>query len=95
MQIEFLSAEAEIDPDNDNVDVAVHLDDGRTYIFLVATPNNIYWCMDNERVDYFFGTPPLFLRKLTRDNVERAIGALLNEPRFLEAYGALQSSDGP
>ena len=91
MRIEFLSLEAEIDPGNDNVDVLLHLDDGRAISFLVATPNNIYWCMENEGVDYFFGEPPLFVRKLTRENVERAFSALIKEPRWLEAYGSLQT----
>jgi hypothetical protein len=93
MQIEFLSLESEIDPDNDNGDVALHLDDGRTYTFVVATPNNIYWCMDNEDVDYFFGEPPLFVRRRTRENVERAFLALLGEPRWLEVYGSLQAAN--
>jgi hypothetical protein len=92
MRIEFLSLETKIDPDNDNVDVALHLDDGRTYDFVVATPNNIYWCMDNEGVDHFFAEPPLFVRRLTRENVERAFVALLEEPRLLEVYGSLQTA---
>jgi hypothetical protein len=93
MRIEFLSPEAEIDPKNDNVDVLLHLDDGRSYTFVVATPNNIYWCMDNEGNDYFFGQPPLFVRRLTRESVERALGVLLKEPRWLEVYGSLQIGD--
>jgi len=48
MEIEFLSPEVDIDPENDNVDVLLRLDDGREYLFLVATPNNIY-CSNVER----------------------------------------------
>lgn len=90
MQIRFVSPETEVNPDNDNVDVHVRLDDGRVYSLLVATPNNIYSCMDNERIDYFFGFPPLFVRTLTRENVEAAVAALVREPRWLEVYGAVQ-----
>jgi hypothetical protein len=90
--MEFVSPESEINPENDNVDVFLHLDDGRTYSFVVATPNNIYWCMDNESVNYFFGVPPLFVRKLTRSNVEVAVAALLEDPQWLEVYGSLQTS---
>ena len=93
MRVEFLSAEADIDPENDNVDVLLRLDDGRAYIFVVATPTNIYWCMQNEGLDFFAGEPPLFVRKLTRENVERAFVALLKEPRWLDVYGTLQSGD--
>ena len=91
MQIEFLSLESEINPENDNVDVCVHLDDGREIVVLVATPNNIYWCMDNEGTDYYFGVPPLFVRRLTRENVEKALAALLQDPQSLAIYGAIQS----
>ncbi len=93
MRIEFLSPEAEINPDNDNVDVLLHLDDGRVFLFVAFTPNNIYSCMGNEGIDYFFGSPLFFVRKLTRDNLETAFRALLEEPDRLELYGTLQKSD--
>ena len=93
MKIEFLSPESDINPENDNVDLALHLDDGRVYTFVVSTPNNIYWCMDNECIDYSFGVPPLFVRNLTRSNVELAFAALLEDPQWLEVYGTLQSSE--
>jgi hypothetical protein len=38
MLIEFVSPEDEINPENDNVDVLLHLDDGRVFTLLVATP---------------------------------------------------------
>jgi hypothetical protein len=76
MQIEFLSKEQEICPEDDKADVLVRLDDGREYVFLVATPKNIYRCMDNENLDDFFGDPPLFVRALTRSNIE------VRHPRF-------------
>ena len=92
MQIDFVSPEEDINPENDNVDILVRLDDGRVYGLLVATPNNIYWCMDNEATDYYFGVPPLFVRTLTRTAVEHAVGALLEEPRWLGLYGVLQTA---
>jgi hypothetical protein len=49
--------------------------------------------MENDGVDFFFGVPPLFVRKLTRDSVERAITALLDDSRGLETYGTLQASE--
>lgn len=90
MEIEFLSLECDINPENDNVDVLVGLDDSREYLFLVATPNNIYSSMDRGKGDHYFGVPPLFVRKLTKANVERAIAALLEDPQWLEVYGAFQ-----
>jgi len=49
------------------------------YTASVATPNNIYWCMENEGLDYFFGCPPLFVKRLTQENVERALKALIED----------------
>lgn len=92
MQIEFISPEAELNPENDNADVVLRLDDGRVFGLLVATPNNIYWCMDNGKNDYYFGVPPLFVRRLTRDAVEAAITALLPIPWF-EVYATMQADD--
>ena len=90
MDIEFLSLESDINPENDNIDVLVRLDDSREYLFLVATPNNIYDSMDRERADHYFGVPPLFVRRLTKSNVECAVAALLDEPQWPAIYGTLQ-----
>jgi hypothetical protein len=95
MEIRYLTPLEDANPENDNIDVHVHLDDGRVYSFVVATPNNIFWCMANEGVDYYFGTPLLFVRLLNRACVEKAIQAILTEDhgRWLEVYGAIQASD--
>jgi uncharacterized membrane protein YpjA len=88
-----VSPEENINPENDNVDIRLRLNDGRVFGILVATPNNIYWCMDNEATDYYFGVPPLFVRTLTRAAVEHAVLALLAQPQWLDVYGTLQSAD--
>ena len=51
LEIEYVSPLDEINPENDNIDVHVRLDDGRVYSFLIATPNNIYTCMSNDGND--------------------------------------------
>jgi hypothetical protein len=88
MEINFLSDVNEINPDNDNVDVNVTLGDGRAFTFVVATPNSIYGCMDNEGINYFFGSPPIFVRRLTLSNVKDAVEALIKEPKWLEIYSS-------
>jgi hypothetical protein len=94
MNIRTISPFEDCNPENDNIDVHIRLDDGRVFSLLVATPNNIFWCMDNLGMDYYFGTPPLFVRLLTRDCMERAIHALVAEDsgRWLEVYGTLPTS---
>ncbi|HKU76287.1 MAG TPA: hypothetical protein VJR02_20420 [Pyrinomonadaceae bacterium] len=82
---------------NDNIDVLVHLGDGRVYSFIVSTPNNIFWCMENEKLDYYFGIPPVFVANLTSENIERALKALVSESegddKWLRIYGALQQTE--
>jgi hypothetical protein len=91
-QIKIVSSLEDEDPDNGNVDVHVELEDGRIFSFVVATPQNIYECMDNERINYFFGIPQVFVRKLSVENVERAFRALVSEDggRFFQVYGIPQ-----
>lgn len=93
-RIEYPSPIEEVNALNDNIDVFVHMDDGSVYSFVVATPDNIYWCMDNQRVDYFFGIPPVFVKALTTENIERALHELVQEDNgpWVEVYGSQQTS---
>ena len=92
MRVEFLTPLASIDAENDNCDVLLHLDDGRVYSFVVATPHNLFWCMDNDERDFFFGVPPVLVKRLTPEIVERALTAIVSEDggRWLSVYGTLQ-----
>jgi hypothetical protein len=94
VRLECPSSLDDIYPENDNIDVFVTLDDGRKYSFVFSTPANLYWCMDNEGIDYSFGFPKIFVRTLTFENIEKALSALLadNAKRWLSIYGALQTS---
>ena len=42
-RIDYLSDLSEVNPEHDNLDVHVTLDDGREFTFVVATPNNVFW----------------------------------------------------
>ncbi len=91
--IQCVSPLADENPDNGNLDVFAVLDDGRKYGFVVGTPNNLYRCMENEGIDYFFGVPWVFVRKLTPENIERALRSVVEEDdeKWLNIYGALQT----
>jgi hypothetical protein len=88
--ITYLSELAECNPEHDNLDVHVLLDDGREFTFTVATPNNIFWCMENERINYFFGKPVIFVKNLTKENIERALESIVAEDggKWLSIYGS-------
>ena len=87
--IEYLSEWSDVNPENYNMDVHVVLEDGRQFTFVIATPNNVYRCMENEGIDYFFGEPFLFVKEFTQENIERAIKAIVSENggRWLAIYG--------
>ena len=95
VNIKFVSPIEEFNPENDSVDVHVLLDDGRLFSFDFATPNNIFFSMAIEGLDYYFGVPTVFVRLLNRECVEKAIHAILREDdgRWLDVYGVLQSSE--
>jgi len=92
-RIRYLSRLDENNPDNDNMDVLVELDDGRSCLVVFSTPNNIYWCMENEGKDYFFGVPIVFVKRLTAENLKRAIEAIIleDEGKWFEDYGSRQA----
>lgn len=79
VEIKYLSEWSAVNTENDNVDIHVVLSDGRGFTVVVATPNNLYKCMDNEGADYFFSLPMVFVKQLTEPNVEAAVGALISD----------------
>jgi hypothetical protein len=93
--IEYSKAPENLNPENDNIDVWIELDDGKKYSLLLATPNNVFWCMENEGLDYFFSWPaPLFVKTLTADNIRAGVTAFCaeaHEEQF-NCYAVLQSS---
>lgn len=88
--INYLSELSDCNPENDNIDVRVVLDDGREFTFTVATPNNIFFCMENEGIDYFFGEPMVFVKRLTEQNIEKALRSIVTQDggKWLSVYGS-------
>ena len=75
---------------DDNVDVAVKLDDGHEYIVVVATQKNLLTLMNNEKSDFLSpGDPMIIVRKLTKEVVEDAIQAYAEDDGYyLKFYAA-------
>ena len=92
LRLESLSLPEEINPENDNVDVVVYLNNGRAYTLLIATPQGLIRCMRNENVEHFFSyPPPLVVSTLDEIHVSGAVEALVAEPRIFAIYGVLQA----
>jgi len=80
----------EINIFNDNIDVCLQLEDGRKYVFVVATPDNLKEMMKKDQVPYVKpGLPCLFVEELTDKNIRQLIEELLNDDDiFLRIYGS-------
>lgn len=76
-------------PLNDNVDVRVQLQDGRSFAFTAFTPLNLMTQMDREGLGYFLCPDMLVLRELSEANIQAAVEEMLEDGE-IERYGILQ-----
>lgn len=59
---------------NDNIDVFVELEDGETYTFVVTTPSNLNWYMENNNQEFIeAGAHDIIVKSLTEENIYEAI----------------------
>jgi len=95
MNIEYITYPTDLnkieDIKNDNIDVIVGLDNGKTYTLVVTTPQNYYWYMEKEGLDYIPAAPPdIIVKELRHDIIERAIQNFCqNEGYFLIKYAEM------
>ncbi len=77
-----------LDKANENVDVFVELEDGKRYVFVVATPNNLSSLMRKDNIAYIKpGAPFLFVEELTEVNIRAVVEAVMEDPVLLHIYG--------
>lgn len=70
------------DIEDDNIDVFVELDDNISYVVVAITPKNYYTLMEKEQVDYFYGAPNIVVKKLTEENIERALKKFASDDAY-------------
>ena len=89
-QLSFPTPLSEVDAIDDNIDVLVSLEDGREYVFVIATPDNLTTLMKKEALPYLKpGTPFLFVKELSKKNITLLLDDLINQDQtFLEIYGS-------
>lgn len=75
---------------DDITDVAVKLEDGHTYVVVIATQKYLLTLMDDEKSDFLPSCDPMIIvRKLTKEVVEKAIKAYAeNDAYYLKLYAA-------
>jgi hypothetical protein len=93
--IRYFSPLDDVNLENDNIEMSVGLEDGGKHALLVATPNNVFWCMENEGLDFFHSYPaPILVKLLNAENIERGIRAFCEEAHSAQfsAYAVRESS---
>ena len=66
--------------EHQNIDVFIELEDGYTYVLVVATPKNIKYLMEKDKINYFEpGHPFLIVKELTKEIIEEAAKAYAKE----------------
>ena len=79
----------QVNPENDNIDVCLTFSDGRSYTFVVATPENLKRLMAQECKPWLTpGTPMLVAEKLTEEVVIRIMEELVQDDSLLIRYGS-------
>lgn len=54
-----------------------------TYTMVVSTPNNYYWYMDKEGLDYVPASPPdIIVRHLSEDIIRKAIETFVQDRAY-------------
>ena len=77
---------------NDNADVTVELEDGRTFSFTAFTPLNITTQMRQESLTHFLCEDLLILTAINEANVRSAVAEML-EDENIERFGILTAPD--
>ena len=79
----------QIDPDNDNIDILVQTENGKQYTFVVATPDNLKYLMNKDKISFLRPSLPfLFVEKLTHANIDNVVKSLLEEDeQLIRIYG--------
>lgn len=68
---------------NDNIDVFVETDEGRSYTFTVCTPEFYDWYMKKENLDFIPASPPdIIVSELKEDIIKRAIETFCEDNEY-------------
>ncbi len=70
---------------NDNIDVCVQTDDGKSYTFVVATPKNLNFLMKKDNLSPNFRF--LAVAALTESAIRSIIDAVMADPALAGWYG--------
>lgn len=79
----------QVNPENDNMDVCLSFPDGRSFGFVVTTPEILQFLMKQDGKPYLTpGAPMLVVEKLTEEVVSRLMAELAQDEHLLNLYGS-------
>jgi hypothetical protein len=66
--------------EHSNIDVTVELKDGSRYVVIIATPSNLEYLMNKDKMNYLeIGYPIIIVKQLTKAIIVEAIKAYVKE----------------
>ena len=78
-----------VNPENDHIDVCLTFSDGRSFTFVIATPENLKFLMKQKGKPYLSpGAPMLIAEKLTPEAVTGLLQELVQDNALLTRYGS-------
>jgi len=76
-----------INPIDDNIDVIITLEDGKSYVLVVATPQNLLSLMKKENSSFLSaGCPLAFVEVLTEENIEAVVKSFCSDNAYWLKY---------
>ena len=83
----YPTALSDIDAKNDNIDVIVTLDDGVSYVLIVATPQNMVTLMKRNQTSFLSaGCPFAFVEELTEENIGKLVASFCKDDAYWLKY---------
>ena len=79
------------DPTNDNIDVCVKTNDGKTYTLVFVTPDNLKFLMESNHETYIHPDFKfIVVKQLTEEYISAAIREIAKDTQLLQQYGGEQ-----
>nr|QYB19057.1 hypothetical protein [Climaconeis cf. scalaris] len=76
-----------LDPEDGNIDVFVELENGSKFVLVMATPKNLIYLMDKDKMDFLEPDDPfVIVRSLTKKIIKEAVNSYAKDNGYWLKY---------
>jgi len=68
-----------INPDNDNIDINIVLENKKVFFTTIFTVENIKYLLDDGQESYFSSTDMIITKNITKTEIKKVITEIINE----------------